>query len=652
MQASGTLSDQNLRGLLKEAQSERVTGKLVVSSGSSSGTIYFLFGHLFHAVDDRGRTGEQVVISMLDWNQGSFEFDPKAKLPADETVRTSIDEILSAPPGPTGPIAAAAAAPPPVTSPVSGPPMPPSPPLAPPAGTPPAAAPVGPPPVNSQASPASPVAPPSAPAPASPSAVPPTYAPPAPAAPAASVAPAAAPAAAPTTFNQAAAAPAPAFATERAPEAATETAIAHPARRAGSSQGVLARPTPPSGTEPIPVPDGEVLYDSLKTSFIDFGRLLTTLEAHRHTGYVRLITPTSAGLILHRDGVMLECVLDRGSGITLGYEALRGFRDEVVPGHGVIDVIALDGEIVDGLHLLAVAKPIYQNMYASWVNMPQLLANLNRRRISGSITVRSGVTGVILLRNGDVVGSYTTHNREILSTPEMVLSLCENPDAEIEVRSPNEAINPPLEIASIGATTAGQAQAALSSPPVSGPRPVAGGPAAGVSPAAPSRPEVQPVPAYVPPAPAPPAPTATSAPAVPAPPPAPVQAAPLAPIAPTTAPVNPTAPRPVSVSAAGSDLPDPAAPEPASATPVQPAPRAAASGPDWEKVVAELQATVNDALGNRARKVKELLDSAERSRAGLEAAINQIPSITLLFVDTARLEALSQQLKDQLNAYR
>ena len=68
-------------------------------------------------------------------------------------------------------------------------------------------------------------------------------------------------------------------------------------------RGVKHRPQPKHGREPIPVPAGQVIYDSLKTSFVDFPRLITTLEKEGYTGYVRLLTDDAAGLILFREGL-------------------------------------------------------------------------------------------------------------------------------------------------------------------------------------------------------------------------------------------------------------------------------------------------------------------------------------------------------------
>ncbi|MGH7777232.1 MAG: hypothetical protein ACREPI_08660, partial [Candidatus Dormibacterales bacterium] len=73
-------------------------------------------------------------------------------------------------------------------------------------------------------------------------------------------------------------------------------------------------------------------------------------------------------------------------------------------------------------------------------------------------------------------------------------------------------------------------------------------------------------------------------------------------------------------------------------------------GVDWEQVITELQLMAEEALGNRARKVKEILAGAERSRPGVEEAIGQVPSISLLFVDSSRLEGLAQDMKVKLDS--
>ena len=93
MQSHGSLAEIKLRSLLESAQGERSTGTLNVRNGNGqSASLYFLFGHLFHAHSD-GRSGDDAVVSALHWTRGDFEFDAKAKLPSDETVRSGIPDL-------------------------------------------------------------------------------------------------------------------------------------------------------------------------------------------------------------------------------------------------------------------------------------------------------------------------------------------------------------------------------------------------------------------------------------------------------------------------------------------------------------------------------------------------------------------------------
>src|SRR6202043_4277832 len=99
-----------------------------------------------------------------------------------------------------------------------------------------------------------------------------------------------------------------------------------------SRRNFRQRPQAKHGREPIPVPAGQVIYDSLKTSFVDFPRLITTLEKEGYTGYVRLLTDDAAGLILFREGSALECMYDgagEATGLILGKQALQRFNDDV-----------------------------------------------------------------------------------------------------------------------------------------------------------------------------------------------------------------------------------------------------------------------------------------------------------------------------------
>ena len=519
MQARGSLAETSLKTLLETAQGERSTGTLTVRNGNGkSASLYFLFGHLFHAQSD-GTAGDAAVVNALGWGGGDFEFDAKAKLPSDETVKGGIPELLQAAESTSPPAASEAAEQP---------------------------------------------------------------------------------------------APAPAVDAETEPNdhPVAEKKVEAPQPR----RGVKHRPQPKHGREPIPVPAGQVIYDSLKTSFVDFPRLITTLEKEGYTGYVRLLTDDATGLILFKEGLALECMYDAGedqAGGVLGKQALQHFNDDVSNGHGVLDVVGLSPELIEGLYELTVSRPMYTELYASWVDMKSLLKFLNDRKLSGSVMIRAAAgTGVIILADGELAGAYTSESRDIADKPDRALALCEDPNAMIEIKSADTSTHTPLDIDEV---VGGQRGGRI------------GAPQAVAATAPPQAQSTAPPPAPAP-APPPPEPATSQIPVV-------AQTA--------TYPVmSNQAPTPPSV---------PAMPQMAQTAP----PASSAGGPqlDWAAIVAELQAMAEDQLGNRARKVKDILGAADPSIAGIEAAIDQVPSISLLFVDSSRLEQLAQEMRARLKSH-
>ena len=508
MQSHGTLVDIPLRSLLEAAQGERSTGTLTLRNGNGQSTsLYFLFGHLFHAQGD-GTAGDDAVVNALHWTKGDFEFDARAKLPADETVKAGITELVHA----------------------------------------------------ADAEPKQ--------APAEP------------------------------RVERAEARP------ESIDHAEPEKKVEAPQPR----RGVKHRPQPKHGREPIPVPAGQIIYDSLKTSFVDFPRLITTLEKEGYTGYVRLLTEDASGLILFREGSALECMYDGAAdagSLVLGKPALEQFNEDVTAGHGVLDVVGLSPELIDGLYELTVSRPMYTELYAAWVDMKALLKFLSDRKLSGSVMIRStGGTGVIILSDGEIAGAYTSESRDISDKPDRALALCDDPSAMIEVKSADATKHPPLDVDEI----------------VSGQRGPRNTPSAPV--------------------------VVSQPPPPPPPPPAPETVKPTAPTIGVMAAEPPTAPFSTSsVSNYGQTYP-PSAQVAPTAPPIPAGPQV-----DWTPIVSELQAMAEDSLGNRARKVKDILGAADPSQAGIEAAIDQVPSISLLFVDSSRLEQLAQEMRARLKSH-
>ena len=94
MQTQGLLQESSLATLLQTMQTERATGALALESENDTASLFFLFGHLFHAAGPSAE-GEDVVLNALSWHDGTFRFDPRAKLPPEETIKSSPAELIA-----------------------------------------------------------------------------------------------------------------------------------------------------------------------------------------------------------------------------------------------------------------------------------------------------------------------------------------------------------------------------------------------------------------------------------------------------------------------------------------------------------------------------------------------------------------------------
>lgn len=379
MQTQGSLAQTNLASLLEAMQSERATGTLSLQQGPESCSLYFLFGHLFHATGDLGQ-GEEAVINALGWTDGSFTFDPRAKLPAEETIKAATTELLqeadrrraSSHTGSSN-------------------------------GSAPAAAEEG----QTQAE--------EEPAPV-PAAV-----------------------EAPGATEEEAGAAEPSWTTTSGRDATRENTVTD-TLTAGSASApqttqVLGNPDAAPLTDLYPLPAGKPIYEGLKSAFVDFPKLLRTLDADKHTGYVRLDGADFAGVLLLHDGHVLEALFSAGE-LSQGERAFQNFRRRMERGEGLLDVIELSGETVVALAQLLTARPMFTGLLGRFVNFSALLEYLAEEKVDGSVLVTGGSeTGVILLRKGQIHGAYTQSQRELAQTAASVDNLAGERTARIEVKA-------------------------------------------------------------------------------------------------------------------------------------------------------------------------------------------------------------------------
>jgi hypothetical protein len=398
-------------------QAERATGTLVLQRNGDSAALYFLFGHLFHASGGQGQ-GEDVVVGALGWSDGDYQFDPRAKLPAEETIKSSPAELIATAEsrGSLAPPATAEAEEPAVAgwhgSDGGG---------------------------SDQS--------------AGPSTADLTYVPPSPspvtAQPSQAYAPSGDSAVASWAATQeaapsAAAEPTPAYPEPepyRAPAPtsapAEDRSTAEPARPA-----VLGAPGTEMTDLMYPFPAGRAHYEGLKSAFVDFPRLLRTLRSDRHTGYIRLSGSGYLSFLLLHEGQVLEAVNSNGA-VSRGESAFVQIRRHMESGDGLLDVIELDRDIVMAVARLFSAPYLYTGLLGRFVNLEALLEYLEEEQIDGSVVVKgSNETGVILLGGGAILGAYTESQRALETSTAAVATIANDRASKIEVKGGSGSVTP------------------------------------------------------------------------------------------------------------------------------------------------------------------------------------------------------------------
>jgi hypothetical protein len=332
---------------LQSKQAQRATGTLQVRNGGEAYSLFFLFGHLFHAYGN-GSQGEDAVFTPLSWRQGDYSFDPKSKLPTEETITAPTADILAeakrrgVPGADNGPAPAAVREAPPA-----------------------------------QAAPAAPAPP--------------------------------------------------------QPQVSERQVVSQPP---AAAQAQVPSEEAPPPTELYPLPVGKLVYESLKTAFVDFPKLLRSLSSDRLTGYLRLTGLASRGMILFYQGSLIESFYDGGAVVSTGRTAFSLFKNDVDRGEGSMDVIELSPEVVTAIYQLLTAPTILQGLLARFVDIRALLQYLQEEKIHGSLLVRAPEEmGIILLRDGQLLGAFTRGQPQLMQDPEIVTRLCADSKTRIEVKA-------------------------------------------------------------------------------------------------------------------------------------------------------------------------------------------------------------------------
>jgi len=207
------------------------------------------------------------------------------------------------------------------------------------------------------------------------------------------------------------------------------------------------RPHDP-GEDALLVPSGAPLYESLSARLIAFDRLASTLGQGGYSGFVRILGKGVNGILLFRNGKMIDCLWRDHDVLLQGEPAEARARNLMESGEAIVDIVDLQAELVDSLHHLASGAATYPEMYASWVNFEGLVEFLKKQSFTGTVSIKSASGGgVLMLRHGELDGAFTTNSRELSSDEAEVVALAADPEARIEVRGghPEPVVARPVE---------------------------------------------------------------------------------------------------------------------------------------------------------------------------------------------------------------
>ena len=212
-----------------------------------------------------------------------------------------------------------------------------------------------------------------------------------------------------------------------------------PASQSASSSKLAG----PATIRDCPIPTGAVLFGELTSAFVDGARLLRFLGDRRHTGAVVDAGRNQVQVALLYEGAVIGLVAV-GDGGTRRIDRLNlsgpGGQEE----HD-LSVLTYRPEVTLALGQLINLPERFERMHGSFVDLPALLAYLKREKANGAVRVTTGEdAGVVLVRNGDVLGAYTRQRPE-LEDADVVYPLAKAVDAEIDVHTGSLTI-PPVSV--------------------------------------------------------------------------------------------------------------------------------------------------------------------------------------------------------------
>jgi len=202
--------------------------------------------------------------------------------------------------------------------------------------------------------------------------------------------------------------------------------------RVASGVGIVEVEAGPAAPDLPPLPEEVVVHRRLKSAFLDVQRLIDSLRADRHTGYVRAQSRDFEGVLLFDRGELgLACF--RGDTLVVGPPAGALVREAAGADDVLIDVVRVRGVTSEMLPRL-LREPPWPLGLGRFILLEELVAHLVEERTDAAVVVEGRAdTAVVVVRDGRIDSAYTRLHPRPTTTLEWALAAARDPAARVGI---------------------------------------------------------------------------------------------------------------------------------------------------------------------------------------------------------------------------
>lgn len=154
------------------------------------------------------------------------------------------------------------------------------------------------------------------------------------------------------------------------------------------------------------LPKGEVIYENLRSSFIDLNNFLQSLKEDNFTGYIQISFWDYEGILFLEAGEIVNAVEEARGSKRGGEEAVENIILMSKQKDGRINVYRLIPEMVTILASTSMKEATYKDLSTEFTSLDKLIEKLGKEKHSGYIDIMLNDNkgrGIIFFQEGDIV---------------------------------------------------------------------------------------------------------------------------------------------------------------------------------------------------------------------------------------------------------